>query len=105
MLKEAKKLSVALLIVGMACGSAFAADYQSMTTGELAAMRGTIQHEPSKADRDAFKSEWQKRVKSMSPDERAQYVGKLEGVTADTTIVQKSGEKLDQMVKSAGEEK
>ncbi len=105
MLKEAKKLSVALLIVGMACGSAFAADYQSMTTGELAAMRGTIQHEPSKLDRDAFKSEWQKRVKSMSPDEKAQYVGKPEGVTADAAIVQKSGEKLDEMMKSAGKDK
>ncbi|MFW8600377.1 hypothetical protein ACOHYD_02725 [Desulfobacterota bacterium M19] len=104
MLKEAKKLSVALLIVGMACGSAFAADYQSMTTGELAAMRGTIQNEPSKVDREAFKAEWQKRVKSMTPDERAQYVGKPEGVTADTAMAQKS-EKLDDMMKSADKDK
>ncbi|HFQ80128.1 MAG TPA: hypothetical protein ENK33_01995 [Desulfobacterales bacterium] len=105
MLKEAKKLSVALLIVGMACGSAFAADYQSMTTGELAAIRGTIQNEPSKTDRAAFKSEWQKRVKSMTPDERAQYIGKPEGVTADAGMAQKSTEKLDDMMKGVDKDK
>jgi hypothetical protein len=47
----------------------FAADYTSLTTDELNALKGTISPE----DRDAFKSEMQSRMQSLTPEERATY--------------------------------
>ena len=82
MKKKTKVLSVALLIVGITCGSALAVDYQSMTNEELAAMRGTMR-ETSLEEQTAFRNEWQNRVNKMSPEEKAQAIGKPEGAARD----------------------
>ncbi len=60
-----KKVVLAALLV--AAGSVFAVDYSSMSTEELKAMRGSVPAE----DRAAFQSEMQKRVSTMSAEERA----------------------------------
>ncbi|NTU94202.1 MAG: hypothetical protein HGB29_06570 [Chlorobiaceae bacterium] len=49
-----------------------APDYGNMKTEELAALRGKLQNEPSET-REAFQKEWQKRVESMSPEEKKKY--------------------------------
>lgn len=61
-------IAVSAIIVGTACG----ADYSSMSTDELSQIRGTLQ-DASQEERDAFRSEWAKRLDSMSPSERAEY--------------------------------
>ncbi len=49
-----------------------AADYSRYSTEELAAMRGTLRN-LSAEEREAFRTEWQKRLQQMSPEERATY--------------------------------
>lgn len=56
-------------------GNAFAVDYSQYTTEELAEMRGTLQ-DASPEERDAFRTEWQKRLQNMSPAERQKYSGR-----------------------------
>ena len=55
-------------------GLALATDFSSMTTEELAKMRGTMCAK-SQEERDAFRQEWQKRMAQMTPEERKQYAG------------------------------
>ncbi len=61
-------VAVAVLALGIA-GGAYATDFSSYTTDELLEMRGTVAVE----DRDAFRSELQDRLQSMTPEERAAY--------------------------------
>lgn len=48
-------------------------DYSKYSTEELAAMRGTLRN-ASVEERNAFRTEWQKRMQQMSSDQRQQYV-------------------------------
>lgn len=57
-----------LLLGTLACvGFLGATDFGSLSTEELSAMRGTVATE----ERDAFRSEWQSRVTSLSTEEKA----------------------------------
>lgn len=52
---------------------AFAAtDYSAMSTEELAARRGTM-FNAAPEEHQAFRNEWQKRMRTMSPEERQKY--------------------------------
>ena len=57
-----------LVLVALLATAAWSVDYSQMSTAELMSMRGTL----SSADRPAFKAEMQKRMQSMSPEERQQ---------------------------------
>ncbi len=70
-----KKLLMGLLAGGLIFGgSALATDFSQYSTEELSKMRGTMR-EATQEEREAFRQEWQKRLKEMSPEERRQYVG------------------------------
>lgn len=58
-----------------AAAPASAADYSRYSNDELARMRGTMQNSTPE-ERNAYRTEWQKRVASMRPDERATFAGK-----------------------------
>ena len=49
-----------------------ATDYSSMSTEELAKIRGTLR-EASVEERNAFRTEWQSRMQQLTPEERQQY--------------------------------
>ncbi len=70
-----KKLCVVTgaLLVLFFCGFASATDYASMTTEELSALRGTL-YNASQEERDAFRTEWLKRVEQMTQEERQTYL-------------------------------
>lgn len=59
----------------LAAASAIAADYSSYSTEDLANMRGTMQNATIE-ERNAFHTEWQKRLQSMSLEERQKYAGR-----------------------------
>jgi len=54
--------------------SAFGADYSAYSTEELSKMRGTL-YNASTEEREAFRTEWQKRLQEMTPDQRRSYTG------------------------------
>ena len=73
-----KRYVVLVAVVILAVSFSFpvlAADYSSYSTEELSAMRGTLSS-ATEEERQSFRDEWQQRVKSMSVDERQQYVGR-----------------------------
>lgn len=49
-------------------------NFSTLPTGELAALKGTLQN-ASQEERAAFIKEWQKRVEAMTPEQRQQYTG------------------------------
>ena len=59
-------LTIALLATG-----AFAADFSQMSTEEMMNMRGSVPVD----DRPTFQQEMQKRMQSMTPQERQKYKG------------------------------
>ena len=61
---------------------AWGADFSTYTTGELAAMRGTLR-DAAPEERTAFREEWQKRIQSMTAEERQQYMGRPANARAD----------------------
>lgn len=74
-----KKASTALFgAVLLTASLAFGADYSSMSTEELASMRGKMQT-ATVQERSAFQQEWQKRIQTMTPEERQKYLGKPQG--------------------------
>lgn len=50
------------------------AEYQSMSTKDLSELRGTM-YNASQEERDAFRTEWRKRMDQMTPEEKEQYLG------------------------------
>lgn len=72
-------ITLALISVGT---FAWSADYSTMSTRELSNLRVTMQS-ASQTDRDAFHTEWQRRVERMTPAERQQYMD--HGMDMDTT--------------------
>ncbi len=78
-----KWLSMGLLASALMIGtSALAVDYSQYSTEELAKMRGTMRN-ATEEEREAFRAEWQKRLREMSPEERKQYMGRPENATRD----------------------
>lgn len=72
-----KKLIFSLAIIAAVFtiyANAHSMDYSAMTTEELSTLRGTLSN-ASEAERNAFRSEWQKRVNQMTPEELEQYTG------------------------------
>lgn len=65
-------------ILTTVCTVSMAADYGSMTTEELNALRGTM-FNATEQERNAFRAEWQSRVREMTPEEHSQYMGKGNG--------------------------
>lgn len=59
-----------VLLPGLSVG----ADYTSMSTEDLSALRGTM-FNASQEDRDAFREEWTKRINQMTPEQKQQYLG------------------------------
>ena len=73
--KKRTKRLLGTVIMGaiLAGGLAFATDFSSMSTEDLAKMRGTLCTKTPE-ERDAFRAEWQKRMASMTPEERSKYM-------------------------------
>ena len=59
-----------LIIVGLLASAAWAADFSQMSTEDMMNMRGSVPVD----DRPDFQQEMQKRMQSMSPDERQKYM-------------------------------
>ncbi len=78
-----KWLSMGLLASALMIGtSALAVDYSQYSTEELSKMRGTLRN-ATEEEREAFRAEWQKRMREMSPEERMKYVGPPDNATRD----------------------
>jgi Ca2+-binding EF-hand superfamily protein len=60
-----------LIIIGLLASAAWATDFSHMNTDEMMNMRGTVPVD----DRPSFQQEMQKRMQSMSPEERQKYKG------------------------------
>jgi len=60
-----------LLIIGLLASAAWAADFSQMNTEDMMNMRGSVPVD----DRPAFRDEMQKRMQSMSTEERQKYKG------------------------------
>jgi len=72
-------LLASALMIG---SSALAVDYSQYSTEELYKMRGTMRN-ATEEEREAFRTEWQKRMREMSPEERMQYRGRPDNATRD----------------------
>ncbi len=77
---------LALISAAMLSTALFAADYSSMSTEELKALRGKVAPE----DRAAFQTEMQKRASQMTPEERAS-MRKSQSGAKDGSGMQKGG--------------
>ncbi len=60
-----------LITIALLASGAFAADFSQMSTEEMMNMRGSV----PMADSPTFQQEMQKRMQSMSPQERQKYKG------------------------------
>lgn len=60
-----------LITIALLASGAFAADFSQMSTEEMMNMRGSV----PVADRPAFQQEMQKRMQSLTPEERQKYKG------------------------------
>ncbi|MEN8199481.1 MAG: DUF1104 domain-containing protein [Thermodesulfobacteriota bacterium] len=74
MTKQIKKITLALIGVGMLATPVLAADYSSMSIEELSQIRGTLQN-ATEQERANFRQEWQGRLTEMSAEDRAKYMG------------------------------
>jgi len=73
-----KKYLMLIIAITMVMGFSLpvmAEDYSAYSTEDLAAMRGTRVHATAE-ERQAFRDEWQRRINSMTVDERRQYSGR-----------------------------
>lgn len=60
-----------MIISALACMALWATDFSQMSTEELMNMRGTV----SLDERPAFQQEMQKRMQTLTPEERQKYMG------------------------------
>lgn len=67
-----------MLLIISAAVFAHAADYSSMSTEELSALRGTL-YNATQEERNAFQTEWLSRVEKMTPEERETYLSSGSG--------------------------
>jgi len=78
-----KITGIVILGLGLLAAPAFAeTDYSSMSNEDLAATRGTMR-DASQEERDAFRTEWQSRVNSMSQEERQEAIGRPANAAQD----------------------
>lgn len=63
-------------MIGLLASVAWAADFSHMSTEEMMKMRGSVPVD----DRPAFREEMQKRMQSMTPEERQQYMQTKKGM-------------------------
>ena len=77
-----------LLIIGLLTSATWAADFSQMSTEEMMNMRGSVPVD----DRPAFQQEMQKRMQSMTPQERQKYkrMGQSKGMRMGKCIRQNS---------------
>ena len=64
-----------LMIIGLLASAVWGADFSHMSTEEMMNMRGSVPMD----DRPAFQQEMQKRMQSMTPQERQKYKGMSQG--------------------------
>lgn len=64
-----------MIISALACMALWATDFSQMSTEELMSMRGTV----SLDERPAFQQEMQKRMQTLTPEERQKYMGAGQG--------------------------
>jgi uncharacterized membrane protein (DUF106 family) len=79
----------AILVSAMLISSAFAVDYSTVSTEELANLRGKMQN-ATVEERNAFQNEWQKRIQTMTQEERQKYIGKT-GTAGQGSMMQQRG--------------
>ena len=72
--RRLRTMGMALIGLCLRVAPVLAADYASMTTGELAALRGTMRN-ASQQEHAAFQQEWHNRVRQMTEEERLKYLG------------------------------
>ena len=84
-----KRIKTTYIIVCMVFGLSFFSlsamaetDYSSMSNEELSAIRGTLR-DADQTDRDAFRTEWLIRTKSMTPEEKQTIFGRPANATQD----------------------
>ncbi len=65
-----------LIIIGLLTSATWAADFSQMSTEEMMKMRGSVPVD----DRPAFREEMQKRMQSMTPEERQKYMQTKKGM-------------------------
>ncbi|MGD2062126.1 MAG: hypothetical protein PVF51_00945 [Nitrospirota bacterium] len=65
-------MGTAAVVLTLAPATGWAADYSSYSTDELMALRGTLRDAPAE-EREQFRTEVQKRIQEMSPEELAAY--------------------------------
>ena len=70
-------LTIALILAGSSAALA-ARNFGSMTNEELALTRGSLNNESAET-KEAFRNEWQKRMSTMSAEDRAR-LEKLAGI-------------------------
>lgn len=64
-----------MIISALACMALWATDFSQMSTEELMNMRGTVPLD----ERPAFQQEMQKRMQTLTPEERQKYMGAGQG--------------------------
>jgi hypothetical protein len=64
-----------MIISALACMALWATDFSQMSTEELMNMQGTV----SLDERPAFQQEMQKRMQTLTPEERQKYMGAGQG--------------------------
>jgi hypothetical protein len=70
-------ISTIAAAVILTAGNIMAADFSQHSTEDLSRMRGTMQN-VTQQERDAFRTEWQKRIQNTSQEERQKYMGRPE---------------------------
>lgn len=80
---------IAILVLTMFISSVYAVDYSTMSTEELAKMRGTMQN-ATVQERNAFQKEWQKRIQNMTQEERQKYLGRPDNAGTGTGLGMKN---------------
>lgn len=89
-----KKLMYRIALAGIGLSMivipAGAADYSSMTTEELAELRGTMQN-ATQEEHAAFQQEWQNRLRHMTREERQRHIGPPADAPRDGSGMQYGG--------------
>ena len=80
--------SCAFLLLTVICSNVWSMDFVSMSNDELFELRGAIQNAPE-ADKKVYQVEWEKRLASMTDEEKKQFVETpKDGETNDTKLKQ-----------------
>ena len=81
-MKRTSKLGLAALLISLTATPLMAADYSTMSTADMAALRGTMQ-QATQEERSAFQQEWQNRMRQMGPADQQQYAGRPDSAPQD----------------------